>query len=190
MKLHPLRPPTLLVSPSCTRCRLPEVNTPTKIAASWAAWEAAWWTHSRWERGAQWKKARALADAEGKPLLVVGAPMGMYPCGDFTADLQGAPACPIGGVEASIESLPFGDKQMGAVYCSHVLEHVCSPQKALAELHRVAEHVVVSYPRAWRAITWFSPGHTWVMWGGQPEWQFMRIRKSCNRPGFLGMAKT
>ena len=162
------------------------------IAVSWAAWEAAWWAHSRWERGAQWKKARALADAVRKPLLVVGAPMGMYPCGDVSVDVNASTiekSCPVGGVEASVESLPFTDKQFGAVYVSHVLEHVCSPEEALAELQRVADHVVVSYPRWWRAITWFSPGHTWVMWGGRPAWKFMRIRNSCNRPGFLGLAK-
>ena len=386
----------------------PRVAKLVKVAAGWAAWEAAWWAHSRWERGARWREARALADVSGKELLVIGAPMGMYPCGDTTVDLKDPSAfCPVGGVEASVENLPFEDKQFGAVYCvpalshagaqvtttkgaqradkvhvgdvlltldsvtgrlvettvqerfvrrtgsylnihfaetsrplpvtaehpvrttrgwvkakdlrpgdvvhhvtrgertahvrelasgdswraalshrarerdpsnggmsgperfaaglidthglplhfvgngklwigdrqstaaeirrfvsngltveriqevqpkngvdvynyrcaphdsylvggvqvhncSHVLEHVCHPEVALAELHRVADHVVVSYPRAWRAITWFSPGHTWVMWPAKdPEtpWHFLRIRANCNRPGFLGMGK-
>jgi SAM-dependent methyltransferase len=159
-----------------------------KLVGGWAAWEAAWWAHSRWERGVRWKEARALADASGKELLVVGAPMGMYPCGDTTVDIKDPSAfCPIGGVEASVEDLPFRDKQFGAVYVSHVLEHCCHPDVALEELHRVADHVVVSYPRWWRGVTWFSPGHTWLMWPDQDEWRFLRIRSNCNRSGFLGL---
>ena len=161
------------------------------LAAGWASWEATWWAHSRLERKAQWRKARDLADTTGKDLLVVGAPMGMYPCGDTTVDIQDPSAfCPINGVEASVEALPFADKQFGAVYVSHVLEHVCHPDAALAELHRVADHVIVSYPRWWRVISWLSPGHTWIMWpsrDAEAPWHFLQIRASCNRPGFLGL---
>jgi SAM-dependent methyltransferase len=167
-----------------------DMNKLGRLTTGWAAWEALWWLHSRWERHDQWRKARALADETGKGLLVVGAPMGMYPCGDTTVDLEDPSACcPAGGVEASVENLPFADGQFGAVYVSHVLEHVCRPDVALEELHRVADHVVVSYPRFWRAITWFSPGHTWLMWpSSDPErdWNFLRLRADCNQPGFLG----
>ncbi|MFC1961591.1 methyltransferase domain-containing protein [Chloroflexota bacterium] len=40
----------------------------------------------------------------------------------------------------------FADKQFGAVYASHVLEHVEEPDTALRELSRVAEYVFVITP--------------------------------------------
>jgi len=163
-----------------------------KLGVGLAAWEGGWWLFSRWERRALWKKARALADAAGGPLLVVGAPMGSYLYGDTTVDLQDPSAmCPVGAVEASIEALPFTDKQFGAVFVAHVLEHCCNPEQALAELHRVAEHVVIAYPRWWTAVAWIVPGHSWLMWPDSTApngWSFQRIRLDCNKRGRLGLA--
>ncbi|MCO6429988.1 MAG: class I SAM-dependent methyltransferase [Deltaproteobacteria bacterium] len=41
--------------------------------------------------------------------------------------------------ECSVEKMPFGDKEFDFVYCSHVLEHVGSPENACRELMRVAK---------------------------------------------------
>lgn len=51
-------------------------------------------------------------------------------------------------VEASIEELPFADAQFDTVVCTHTLEHVQSPQRAIAELRRVARRrLLVVLPR-------------------------------------------
>jgi len=41
-----------------------------------------------------------------------------------------------GHVEIDVERLPFADARFDLIICNHVLEHVASPQRALAELHR------------------------------------------------------
>lgn len=56
-------------------------------------------------------------------------------------------------VEASIEELPFADGQFDTVVCTHTLEHVQSPQRAIAELRRVAKRrllVVLPKQRPYR----------------------------------------
>ena len=52
-------------------------------------------------------------------------------------------------VLAAAEALPFADGSLGRVVCSEVLEHVLSPEKAIAEITRVATAdavVVISVP--------------------------------------------
>lgn len=158
------------------------------ILVAYGAWEAFWWGESRWRRKHLWGKARQIADREGGKMLVVGAPMGMYPCGDSVVDLADPSevGCP-NYVRANLTQLPFADDAFKSVFVSHVLEHVCDPQAALAELRRVAEHVFIAYPYWWRTVTWASPGHVWVM-SPKPDgdWRFLRIRQLCDRPGFLG----
>ncbi|MBA7630599.1 hypothetical protein ES703_38122 [subsurface metagenome] len=57
------------------------------------------------------------------------------------------------------KSLPFGDKQFGAAYLSHVLEHLSNWQFALAEASRVSDHVVVVLPHPAYFSGWLSPEH-------------------------------
>jgi len=160
------------------------------LLLAYGAWEAFWYGEAFWRRKHLWRKARRTADREGGQLLVVGAPDGMYPCGDVTVDMRepGDVDCPT-YVRANVAQLPFEDGQFGAVFISHVLEHVCDPQAALAELRRVADHVFVAYPYWWRTVTWASPGHVWVMWPRGGDWRFLRIRHSCDRIGLLGGAE-
>ena len=127
-------------------------------------------------------------------MLVVGEPDGEYPCpptGGALVDLRQTSVCR-NHVRASVESLPmFRDKQFGAAFCSHVLEHVNQPQRALAELRRVADHVWISYPRPWRIATYLIPGHTWlIVPNGRGGLNFHRLRRRGNRPtryGFAGL---
>jgi ubiquinone/menaquinone biosynthesis C-methylase UbiE len=59
----------------------------------------------------------------------------------------------------------FRNKQFGAVYASHVLEHVEDPDAALKELNRVADKVFVITPLPILPWAWLHPDHKWIMWG-------------------------
>jgi SAM-dependent methyltransferase len=48
--------------------------------------------------------------------------------------------------EADLESLPFEDKHYDFVFCSHVLEHLDHPGKAMRELMRVAKQGYIEVP--------------------------------------------
>jgi ubiquinone/menaquinone biosynthesis C-methylase UbiE len=55
--------------------------------------------------------------------------------------------------EASVESLPFADRQFDTVICTHVLEHVLDIGRAIGELRRVVNRrliVVVPLEREYR----------------------------------------
>jgi len=151
------------------------------------AWEGVWTAHALIERKIVFAKAERASRRSGKPLLVVGAPYGMYGCGDTNLDIHDSGEC-ASHVTGSIENIPFPDKHFGVAFASHVLEHACDPEKALAELHRAADKVFILYPRAWRTITWASPGHTWYMIPRGESFEFRRLRRSCNLPKFFGQS--
>lgn len=120
------------------------------------------------------RKARAAADARGKPLLNVGAGtpgsslrvalLGPTRWGDVNVDIAGSGLCVRDNVcYADAHDLPFTDKQFGAVIASHVLEHVQDPRRVMAELRRVADEVFVICPRWWAPHTWLHPGHRWYL---------------------------
>ena len=157
----------------------------TDLIKAFLAWEAVWLAHALWERKSLYREARRVADAVGKPLLVVGAPYGMYGCGDVVLDPKDTGECP-NVVTDSVEAIPFGDKHFGAVFASHVLEHVCDPDKALSELNRVADHVYIAWPRPWRTIAWANKGHAWLMTRSDGEFAFRPLREACNAPRFFG----
>lgn len=48
--------------------------------------------------------------------------------------------------ECSVESTPFADQQFDFVYCSHVLEHVASPETACRELMRIGRRGYIETP--------------------------------------------
>lgn len=62
--------------------------------------------------------------------------------------------------------MPFDQKEMGAVLCSHVLEHMpdlLSLSQAWSELHRVAESVFICVPTKASVFVWIHPDHhLWV----------------------------
>lgn len=69
-------------------------------------------------------------------------------------------------IQCSIEDLPFADKSFDFVYCSHVLEHVRSPQRACAELMRVARRGYCETPTRGKDL-WLhqaqSSNHRWAV---------------------------
>jgi SAM-dependent methyltransferase len=119
------------------------------------------------------EQARLAALRRGKPLLNIGAGtsttsvraavFGPTLWGDTNCDLAGQGSCDVATrvCPCDAHSLPFGDKQFGAAIASHVLEHVEDPQRALGEMHRVADEVFVITPKWWAAHTWMHPGHLW-----------------------------
>ena len=62
-------------------------------------------------------------------------------------------------LDMETEPLPFGDKQYGVAFASHVLEHLSNWQFALAEACRVADYVVVVLPHPAYFSGWFDPEH-------------------------------
>jgi ubiquinone/menaquinone biosynthesis C-methylase UbiE len=84
--------------------------------------------------------------------------------GDVNVDIAGSGACVRDNVcFGDIHALPFADKQFGAALATHVLEHVQDPQRALAELHRVADEIFVVCPRWWGVHTWLQLQHRWYL---------------------------
>ena len=108
--------------------------------AALGAWEAGWWLRRRGRRTAQFARARADANATGRPLVVIGAPDGGstagYPCGDFTVDLSGS-SCPNTIVADITKPMPFADDSV-VVFCSAVLEYVEDVNAAIAEIERIS----------------------------------------------------
>ncbi len=112
------------------------------------------------ERKEVLQKAIEAARQSGKPLLNAG-------CGQ-TFQLAHAAAdvnldCVFRSVPnfvlAPVEHIPFPDKYFGAVFCSHVIEHVADYQVALVELNRVADNVFCITPSPLFPISWLLPAH-------------------------------
>ncbi|MCK5536245.1 MAG: class I SAM-dependent methyltransferase [Bacteroidales bacterium] len=49
-------------------------------------------------------------------------------------------------IKGDVQELPFEDKSFDFIYCSHVLEHVEEPQKALDEILRVGKKGYIEVP--------------------------------------------
>ena len=157
-----------------------------KILIGVAAWELGWYALQCVERRGEYRAAKAAAELRGKPLLVVGNPHGQYGCGDVVLDLESSPECP-DQVIGSVENMPFEDKQFGAAFVSHVVEHACFPQQALDECLRVADEVFVTYPWWWRLTTLVTPGHAWIITKREDgSLRFVPWRGQCNVPGYFG----
>lgn len=64
-------------------------------------------------------------------------------------------------VKADVEDLPFKDKVFDFVFCSHLLEHVENPDKAIMELTRVAKRGYIEVPSAILDLLQPFPPHLW-----------------------------
>ena len=134
------------------------------------AWSLFCWRFSINERQENFRLARGASDSSGKPLLVVGKPQEWdfsivgHPCGDVTLDIDPRvlEQCRTSGIVGDVTTIPFPDKYFGAVYVSHVLEHLDSQvafNQAMDEIHRVADAVFVCWPRWWSPGAWSHPDH-------------------------------
>jgi len=129
------------------------------------------------EVSTRYEDAQATAWALNKPLLVAGGPLGSrftgkvfafraHGCGDTCVDIDPTSCTGCEFVPGSITELPFAEKEFGAVFCSHVLEHMPTAdacQEAWSELHRVADYVFICLPTKKSIAAWLEPDHhLWV----------------------------
>jgi SAM-dependent methyltransferase len=111
-------------------------------------------------------RAREAALQTGKPLLNAGCGAAYTELSDINLDIE--PKEISNFIHGDIQNLSaFKEKQFGAVYASHVVEHVEDLDAALAELNRVADHVFIITPFPLWPWAWLWPGHKWVLWEGK-----------------------
>ena len=117
-------------------------------------------------RNALWV-ARQLASVSNKQSINIGANCGGWlvpDFGDVKCDIRPKHGC----VPCDILDLSqYQDKQFSVAFLSHVLEHVEEPEKALVEVERIADHVVVVLPVATDPSAFFHPDHKWMFFGGK-----------------------
>lgn len=69
-------------------------------------------------------------------------------------------------IQCNVEEMPFADKEFDFIYCSHVLEHVASPEKACRELMRVGKRGYIEVPKRYVDL-WFNTAklsnHRWTV---------------------------
>ena len=108
-------------------------------------------------------EAKSAARTVNKPLLNAGCKTVFTDSSDINLDIvpRDVPRFILGDIQ---DLNMFRNKQIGAVYASHVLEHVEDPDAALQELHRVADNVFVITPLPIFPWTWLHPDHKWIMW--------------------------
>lgn len=136
------------------------------------------------ERHRYWNQAREYADRRNKPLLVVGMKRWVWepPNGDVTVDLDPIVENIPGGVCASECDMPFMDKEFGAVYNAHTLEHMLTAEDlelAVNENIRVSDKTIFLCPSPWSIIgNFFCPAHHFRLWFDQTN---NRIKITDNR---------
>jgi hypothetical protein len=137
----------------------------------YAIWQLCASVLERIDRKLIYEKARNYSISVGKPLIVMGGTKGRHGSGDICIDIdpkscQGA----LTFLWGDIRAIPLPDKFAGAVFASHVLEHlytVHDARIALAELLRIADRVYIVYPHKWNPMAWLHPGHhIWVSING------------------------
>jgi hypothetical protein len=149
------------------------------VMAGVGLWQLVVWLIESRAKSRQYEAACACAEAKGKPLLVAGGPWGVtrtrrrlnkpaHGNGDVCLDIDrralGEHPC---GVVANVTHIPFTDKCFGAVFASHLLEHlpnVEAASRALEELNRVADEVYLVYPSRQSLAGWAIPDHHLWVW--------------------------
>lgn len=143
------------------------------------AWQLSVWIDETRFKNKQYQTALAYARSKNKPLLIAGGPYGnrrirhllkipAHGNGDFCLDINrhavdGHP----NAVIASVTHIPFMDKTFGAVFASHLLEHLpttVEARQALAELNRTAEAVFIVSPSRQSISGWLHPDHHLWVW--------------------------
>lgn len=89
-------------------------------------------------------------------------------------------------IAADIHDLPFEDKSIDFIYCSHVLEHVLDPARACSELIRVGKRGFIETPRKCSELFAGYPSHQWLIDTIEGELVFER-RQFIESPYFNSM---
>ena len=142
-------------------------------------WQLVVWLTEIRDKNRKYAMASAYAVERNKPLLIAGGPWGnkrirhwlkmpAHGDGDVCIDMD---SCAIGshpyGVVANVTHLPFSDKSFGAVFASHLLEHLPTTddaKMALTELNRIADAVFIVYPTRQSLASWITSGHHLWIW--------------------------
>ena len=141
-------------------------------------WQLIIWILEIRDKNRKYQAAVDCAKKNGKPLLVIGGPWGVksfrrllnkpaHGNGDVCLDIDrralGNHPC---AVVASCTDIPFSDNAFGALFSSHVLEHMPTTkvaEQALAEMNRVAGSVFIAYPSRQSIAAWIiRDHHIWV----------------------------
>jgi hypothetical protein len=142
-------------------------------------WQLVVWAGEITQKNRRYKAAVSCSRKLGKPLLVAGGPWSnvgirrrlnipAHGGGDVCLDIsrrafEGHPR----GLVADVTQIPFFDKAFGAVFASHLLEHlpsISAANKALDELSRVSEGVFIVYPSRQSVGAWLHRGHHLWIW--------------------------
>jgi hypothetical protein len=129
------------------------------------------------ERKRVYKEALSYAKAANKPLVVVGGPFGgniihqifgfsAHGPGDICIDTDPHACGNSNFLQADIRNIPLPDHYAGAVFCSHVLEHLPSRYDAilaLQELVRISDAQFLLVPSKLNLRAWFHADHKlWI----------------------------
>lgn len=150
------------------------------MLAGLGLWQASVMLEQEFDRRRKYRAASEYARSRGKPLLVVGGPLGSSPFrhllalpahghGDVCLDLDPAACGGDGAVysQSDVRNIPFPDGFFGSALVSHVMEHlptVADCGRALDELLRVADRVYVAYPARQSLLAWIIPDHHLWVW--------------------------
>ena len=150
----------------------------TGIIAAAGIWQLGVWLFESKGKRQKYRDAVSYAKRAGKPLLVAGGPWGVLPyryrlrvpahgSGDVCLDidwhaLRDYPC----GIISDVKWIPFQDKCFGAVFASHILEHLNTVEDAamaIGELKRVSDAVfIVSPSRQSIAASLKKEHHLWL----------------------------
>lgn len=129
------------------------------------------------ERKRVYAQASNYAKALGKPLIVVGGSYGnlsnifdlnipFHGAGDVCIDIDENACRNENFIQADITNIPLPDKYGGAVFCSHVLEHLPTVDHAIlaiTELDRIADKAFILVPQKTSLLSWINPSHhLWI----------------------------
>lgn len=79
-------------------------------------------------------------------------------------------------IRCAMEKMPFKDKEFSYAKCHHVIEHVQDPDKACAELIRIAEKGILSFPPAQAEIMFGRKDHNWFVFIDRGRLLFVKKR--------------
>lgn len=146
-------------------------------------WQLIVWMLEIRDKNHKYRAALDCAKNSGKPLLVIGGPWGVkafrrllnkpaHGVGDVCIDIdRRALGSHPYAIVASCTDIPFNDKAFGAVFSSHVLEHMPTTQaakQALAEMNRVAGSVFIAYLSRQSIAAWIiRDHHIWIWQKGE-----------------------
>ena len=83
---------------------------------------------------------------------------------------------------ATLEALPFRDDAFDFAYSHHVFEHLEHPERACAEMSRVARAGVVITPSVFAEQAFGRPYHLWMVASVGPTLVFLRKTPDVDRP--------